>query len=776
MSRVHSGLIMAVMLTACTAPHGIQRSAVDGISQQFSVQSIIGRVEFPSERLTQATPAQVITQATISLIDQGGTTVGSGITDGSGNFTLNPGAFSPPTGSTYVLEAVKGLQAQLPGANAPRFRTMLLWNGSAWLSITNDSAGGPLVINALTTAVAIASGLDPADVTRRETVGKVNSVAGALNTGTNALGESLSYANITDPQILALRNDITNYLTADLDPVSVVNSIRPTIAVGGVSPTIGYARDVVSITGTGFSPGGTSVSFNGTTAPLLSVTSTRILCTVPVGATSGNLVVTTTRGGSTAGVPFSVPNGSAVVIENINPNPVRTRGTITITGRGFSSTPASNAVSLGGVAGTVSVASPTSLVVNVPVSTLSGTVTVTTGGATSNGYFLTVLSDVDITEIFPNQATRYDRFYLYGRNFGGGEGLVTVGNEKAIVRNWRSNWIEAYVPHTAPAGAQTVRVTTADNQTVTAGLTVLTGNSIGSFVSIGTVPSNGGNSTGVAWTHKWLYVLGGGGNTNIARIPLNDSTDDGAILPASTTNVGNLPFGVSTNDIGYHVFGWAGSTKFWTAGNNIANKAFIGVDENTGAYRGNWDVTAVNHGPAVGDSGCYSTDKALYLLTGADSGGVGTTAAYALVAKDGTLGPWVNRNNLPNLPSGDAYAYVIGNTLWCVAYNAMYATPLEMDGSISTVGWTNYGKTFSGTYAGKPIQVGDWLYMLGDWTSSTNIRRAPIRDGHLQPSFSDLAASSVSLSDTAGTIVIGGYLYVIGGYGNTNIYRAQILN
>lgn len=67
----------------------------------------------------------------------------------------------------------------------------------------------------------------------------------------------------------------------------------PTPTITSISPEMGLAGDVVTITGTNFSatPADNTVSFNGATATATESTETSITITVPDGATSGELTV-----------------------------------------------------------------------------------------------------------------------------------------------------------------------------------------------------------------------------------------------------------------------------------------------------------------------------------------------------------------------------------------------------------------------------------------------------------------------------------------------------
>lgn len=84
----------------------------------------------------------------------------------------------------------------------------------------------------------------------------------------------------------------------------------PTPAITNLSSASGYVGDSVTITGTGFnaSQGTGSVTFNGAAATITSWTDTSIVCTVPAGATTGNIVVTNLWGNASTGTAYTVKN------------------------------------------------------------------------------------------------------------------------------------------------------------------------------------------------------------------------------------------------------------------------------------------------------------------------------------------------------------------------------------------------------------------------------------------------------------------------------------
>ncbi|MDO7875683.1 FG-GAP-like repeat-containing protein [Hymenobacter sp. ASUV-10] len=110
---------------------------------------------------------------------------------------------------------------------------------------------------------------------------------------------------------------------------SVVVTFSPAPTLTSLSPTSGPVGTVVTLTGTGFG-GATGVSFNGTAATTFSVTNaTTATATVPAGATTGNVTITT-PGGTSNGVAFSLCTVTALaqdVIADLDAS-----GTVAVTG------------------------------------------------------------------------------------------------------------------------------------------------------------------------------------------------------------------------------------------------------------------------------------------------------------------------------------------------------------------------------------------------------------------------------------------------------------
>ncbi|MEU8234393.1 RHS repeat-associated core domain-containing protein [Actinoplanes sp. NPDC048967] len=166
---------------------------------------------------------------------------------------------------------------------------------------------------------------------------------------------------------------------------SVVAMPAATLAVAEVSVRSARRGATVDIYGTHFTSTAV-VGFNGTPATPTLVEANRLRVTVPATATAGPLVVTQ-DGESAPGGQFSVDLTGPPAITAVTPAIVDPGTSLTVTGTGFSTTPADNTVYLGGTQAVVTAATTTSLTVQAPPFRPAGPLTVrtTTGAGTSPG-------------------------------------------------------------------------------------------------------------------------------------------------------------------------------------------------------------------------------------------------------------------------------------------------------------------------------------------------------------------------------------------------------
>jgi len=103
----------------------------------------------------------------------------------------------------------------------------------------------------------------------------------------------------------------------------------------------------VTLIGTGFS-GVTAVAFNGVAASFSVVNATQITATVPAGATSGLIAVTTPGGAATSAASFSVtPSPAAPTVSGLKPTSAKRGKTVTLSGSGFGAARDTSAVRFG---------------------------------------------------------------------------------------------------------------------------------------------------------------------------------------------------------------------------------------------------------------------------------------------------------------------------------------------------------------------------------------------------------------------------------------------
>jgi YD repeat-containing protein len=157
------------------------------------------------------------------------------------------------------------------------------------------------------------------------------------------------------------------------------------------APHAGAVGTSVTISGTAFSPTPSlnTVKFNGTTATVLSATTTEIVTTVPAGATSGTISVKVGTTTKTTTASFSVAN-LAPTITGFTPGNGTNPVPVTISGTNFDTVPLNNNVRVNATWARVTAASATSLTVQVPPGVASGPVSVATvnGKATGNDFIV----------------------------------------------------------------------------------------------------------------------------------------------------------------------------------------------------------------------------------------------------------------------------------------------------------------------------------------------------------------------------------------------------
>ena len=229
-------------------------------------------------------------------------------------------------------------------------------------------------------------------------------------------------------------------------------------AIIGFSPTSGTEGTTVQISGKTLTDT-TAVDFNGTPTPFTVEADTLITTTVPVGATTGTVHVTTPDGTATSAQVFTV----LPTLTGMSPTSGPVGADVTITGTHLAGT---TKVKFGGIpAVTFTVDSNTQVTAQVPPSAVTGVVVVTTpdGDATSSGAFTVTPT---ITSFSPKSGKVGDSVTITGTTLLGTSSVSFNGvAASSFVVNSRTQVVAVVAAGTTTG---TISLTTPDGTAVSA--------------------------------------------------------------------------------------------------------------------------------------------------------------------------------------------------------------------------------------------------------------------------------------------------------------------
>ena len=193
---------------------------------------------------------------------------------------------------------------------------------------------------------------------------------------------------------------------------SFIVTVSPPPTITSFSPPSGVYGATVTIDGSNFHTTleQNFVTFNGTSATLISATATKLVATVPTWATTGPIEVTVLGKSATSATSFIVTSPTPVpIVSGFSPMSGVPGTPVTISGFGFSPNNASsNAVTFNGVPAFVSQTSATQLVALVPDDATTGPISVSVAGqiGISSSSFTVVpngaeMADVAIVSVSP---------------------------------------------------------------------------------------------------------------------------------------------------------------------------------------------------------------------------------------------------------------------------------------------------------------------------------------------------------------------------------------
>ncbi len=382
--------------------------------------------------------------------------------------------FSPPTGSAGAVVTISG--THFTGANFVRFNGV---SAAGSISIVNDFqiqatapsgvTTGPISVErtGVGTNTTSTNFFVPPSITSLSTnSGIVGS--SLVITGKNFTGASSVkfFNNVSAPFTVNSNTQITtavptNAVTGAITIVGPAGSTSPTNfvvrpSILGFSPTTGSSGAGVTING--YSLLGVSVvTFNGTAAAITATNYSQLTVTVPAGATTGPIIVTTTNGTATTSTNFFLPPS----ITSFTPTNSAPTTTVKITGQNFLG--ATN-VSFNGITASFTVTNNTTIGVTVPNGVSSGNITVSAPGgvAVSAGLFY---AQPAIFSFSPTHGLPGTNVTIFGTNFFGATKVQFNGVDAVIV-----SVTATQIVATAPAALTgTISVTAPAGMAVSAG-------------------------------------------------------------------------------------------------------------------------------------------------------------------------------------------------------------------------------------------------------------------------------------------------------------------
>jgi YD repeat-containing protein len=273
-----------------------------------------------------------------------------------------------------------GMSVQIQGTNF----------GSSGSVTFNGVPASPTIWNSTTIVTPVPAGAATGNVVVVVASQPSNSFPFTVNNG------PVNYVYNDLGRLVGVIDILGNAATYNYDAVGNILSITR-VAAGQVSiiqfsPKSGPIGSSVTVQGTGFSATASqdTVKFNGTSATVTTATTSQLQVTVPAGATSGTISVTSPNGTATSAATFTVTAGNgAPTITTFSPGSGVAGTAVTVTGTNFDPSPIIDPLQLNVSPAIISNATSTTIATTVPPATSSGHFSVLTQGglATSSQDF-----------------------------------------------------------------------------------------------------------------------------------------------------------------------------------------------------------------------------------------------------------------------------------------------------------------------------------------------------------------------------------------------------
>lgn len=559
------------------------------------------------------------------------------------------GAGSPTTVNASLPGpgTISGKVTKSDGTTAVQGATITILQGATnAATATTDSSGNYSVASLSAGSYTVQA--SAANYTTQTQNGIAVSAGNTTTTNFTLPGQSvISYAYDSLGRLVGVSDSQSNAARYAYDAAGNLLSISTNpssqTSIVGFVPTNGPTGTTVTISGTGFSvtPSQDTVQFNGTAATVTSASATQLIVSVPNGATTGTVSVTSPAGAATSSTAFTVSGSNGQpTITNFSPS-VGVSGTaITINGTNFDPTQSRDTIKLNVAIAPPTSATATALTTTVPGAASSGHIAVGTaaGQAVGPGYFYIAPSpytaaSVGFTGTIANGGT-----VTFPLN-AGQIGLIvfdgTAGQQ--VSSPLSSNFTQGYWPVTynilAPSGS-----TLASSSPETGGST---------FIGSTKLPVTG------TYTAMVIPNNSNAGSATITLYLFNDKT--GSLAPCFTLCNGtafttedptqNVRFNFSAA-AGLHVSAVLNSSYsqgYWPVALSILTPYGATLGSNSQETGGSAFIDST----AVPVSGTYTV---IIAPSGSSTSGNGTVAVYLFNDITGTITPGTQTPIGPSIP------------------------------------------------------------------------------------------------------------------------------
>jgi YD repeat-containing protein len=414
-----------------------------------------------------------------------------------GALNINGSSFGPSSSGTVTVSGTNAaitnwsgtaISVTVPSSISPSGSTQVVVNAEGLASQPFTFTTHPVpAIGSQPGSICLANGIppDPANCIMQAGIGAQVYIIGS-NLGDLQGDSTVSFGSVQATQIqqdgsgliaATIPSGITPLPTTvnvvvntdGLASASQTFTVTASPVISSLSVTTGGEGTPVTITGSNFGSTGT-VTFNGTVATVQSGnwTSTQITTSVPVGASSGAVVVNASGIGSN-GINFTVPPS---ITSSLNPSSGPVNTPVTISGYGFGSPQGTSTVTFNGTTAKITSWSDNNITALVPsIAAGSATVTVTVAGQNATASF-TVTSGPSITSLSSTSGTTGSLIGINGSGFGSSQGSSVVRFNGASAQvcssnctasgctanGWSNSCVPAYVPSSATTGPVTLAV------------------------------------------------------------------------------------------------------------------------------------------------------------------------------------------------------------------------------------------------------------------------------------------------------------------------------